>query len=194
MSAAAKRVGEGRAPGQRQADLGPPGPRWFVVQTKIHQEKEAAKEIRRQGFEAYLPVVQGHPKSKNPIQPLFLRYLFARFDPTVQQWLAICSTPGVHDIIRRGDGRPVAMPDKWIGRVKAQEVDGFVQLIARPVVVAPFQKGDRVRVVAGNFIGFDAAFDRQLDASGRIAVLMSAFGRLTPIELTLDQVAALPET
>lgn len=128
------------------------GKRWFIVQTQVNRERQARQHLLQQRFEVYLPMRLSERRDcRHPITPFFPRYMFVRFDPDVEQWLSICSTVGVQDILRSPRGLPTVCPSRVVARVKEMEVDGVIHLVGahQKAKVAQFKKGDKVRVTEG---------------------------------------------
>jgi len=67
--------------------------RWYVVQTQVNSETKAALNLRRQGFEIYLPRHLKRRRHARKVEiaakPLFPRYLFVTIDRTAQRWRSI---------------------------------------------------------------------------------------------------------
>ena len=65
---------------------------WYLIHTKIRQEKVALENLERQGFECFLPVILAEKLRGSVLkvveEPLFTRYLFIRLDDSVnaQSW------------------------------------------------------------------------------------------------------------
>ena len=98
-------------------------------------------------------------------------------------WFLIRETTGVGDFIGSG-GKPTAMRqgdvDKMLLQVeKAQE--------GAPVSVE-FAKGDQVKIKEGAFENFEGAVEEVLPDKGLIRVIVTIFGRATPVELEYWQV------
>ena len=55
-------------------------------------------------------------------------------------------------------------------------------------MVAPFRKGDYVKVIAGPFIDFSGTVDEINDEKQKVKIIISIFGRPTPVELDYLQV------
>jgi transcriptional antiterminator RfaH len=142
-----------------------PRPRWFVVECRHQRERIAKAHLVGQGFKVYLPMrLCPHPKARHAATPFLPGYLFINFDPDVTQWLKILGTEGVHALIMNGQGKPQAVPDKFVKTVEAMELDGVIHLVtpaqkmaggkAKKGKVAPvFKRGDRVTVTDGDFAG-----------------------------------------
>jgi len=79
---------------------------------------------------------------------------------------------------------PVPLRDSEIkrifGEVERQE--------GREVMVTPFKKGDYVKVIAGPFIDFSGTVEEVNDDKQKVKIVISIFGRLTPVELDYFQV------
>ena len=98
-------------------------------------------------------------------------------------WFLIRETTGVGDFIGQ-TGKPTAMSDDDVEKMllqieKAQE--------GAPVSVG-FTKGDLVKVKEGAFENFDGEVDEVLADKGLIRVIVTIFGRATPVELEYWQV------
>src|SRR6185503_2851367 len=63
------------------------GPRWHCAAARSQQEHRALSELLTQGFEAYLPLHLDRPRGRpERIVPLFVGYLFVRFDAFADPW------------------------------------------------------------------------------------------------------------
>ena len=58
----------------------------------------------------------------------------------------------------------------------------------REVLITPFKKGDYVKVIAGPFIDFSGTFEEVNDDKQKVKIVISIFGRMTPVELDYFQV------
>lgn len=164
-------------------------PRWYVVQTNINSESKAAANLRRQGFDVYLPCYlkrRSHARKVDVVQrPLFPRYLFVAIDVASQRWRAIQSTLGVSHLICRGEG-PVAVEDSVVSALKAREDEaGFVRLARRTL----FSPGDQVRILEGAFADSPALVEGTSDQD-RVAVLLDFLGRKVRVLVEADLIAA----
>lgn len=155
------------------------GPQWFVVQTQVNRERQARQHLLQQQFEVYLPMrLAARKGARHPITPFFPRYMFVRFDPDVSQWLSICSTVGVHDILRKAGGQPIPVRPSMVSKIRDWEVDGVIHLLdkaAKPKV-NPFKKDDRVTFVEGPFTGMDAIIHKVNDVE-RVTLFLTLVER-----------------
>ena len=165
------------------------GTNWYVVQTQSNGEFRAAENLRRQGFEVYLPRYLKRRRHARRIdftaKPLFPRYVFVAIDIATQRWRAIQSTFGVISLISHGED-PAVLPEGIVSELKAREDDkGFVTMNRDP----GFARGDKVRVLAGAFIDSAALFDGEADHD-RVSILLDMLGRKVRVLLDATMVAA----
>jgi transcriptional antiterminator NusG len=79
---------------------------------------------------------------------------------------------------------PTAIPDPEVEEIKNQMSEGLL----RPKHRMTFEKGDQVRVVDGPFSNFNGLVEAVNLEKGKVRVLVSIFGRSTPVELDFAQV------
>jgi transcriptional antiterminator NusG len=101
-------------------------------------------------------------------------------DETVQM---IKETPKVTGFVGGGT-RPVPLTGEEAESLLKQVDTGT----AAPREQVKFIKGDNVRIIDGPFMGFNALVDEVDDVHNRVKVLVSIFGRSTPVELGFMQV------
>jgi transcriptional antiterminator RfaH len=100
---------------------------WIVVQAKPGQERKARQHLVEQAFEVYLPMIRYQDKRVVTMaKPFFPRYLFTRVTLEVERWQSVYGTLGVHGVIGRPEC-PIGVKDRVIDRIKAAELEGFVQ-------------------------------------------------------------------
>ena len=101
-------------------------------------------------------------------------------------WYLIRETPGIGDFV--GPGRqPVAMQPHEVERLlgQAEKPEGV-----EPRLHIEFQAGDPVRIKEGPFENFDGMVEEVIPAKGLVRVVVTIFGRPTPVELEYWQVEA----
>jgi transcriptional antiterminator RfaH len=129
-------------------------PRWYLIQCRSRQDERALNHLGRQGFECYRPLYERERIRRGRKHlasvALFPGYLFIRLDRIHDNWLPICSTRGVIQIVRFNDyPLPVA--------------DAVVEQIRRRIESGPLRKpclniGERVVITEGSFSGIEAMF------------------------------------
>lgn len=163
--------------------------RWYAVHTHPKGERKAFDNLRRQGFEAYLPVYgkkRRHARKSDYVAaPLFPRYLFVHMDPEASRWRSIRSTYGVVHLVCSGDS-PVPLPAGIVEGIKAQESgQGFVQMD----LPLPFKRGDKVEVLEGPLKELTGIF-QCLSDDRRVIVLLEMLGRPLKVRLDIDAVGS----
>jgi transcriptional antiterminator RfaH len=146
---------------------------WVVLRTQQRREGLALHSIEGRGVETYFPVI----KLGVSTEPLFPSYLFARVRLGSDDLLRIRSVPGVAYVLPRG-APSVLLPDELIQELRARAA-------GRPRAL---HHGDRVTIRKGPFRWLDAVFDRHLNASGRVRVLLEFVDRLVSIDLQIEDI------
>ena len=130
---------------------------WVLIYTKANQELIAERNLKNQGYDAFLPLICKSNKSKNakPQVPVFPRYLFVKIDLLRDNWTSIKSTYGVNKIVMFSEEFP-SIPSQIIKRIKDKlDKSGVYQ---EDISYEDYQQGDKVSIKEGNFAGLDAIF------------------------------------
>lgn len=168
--------------------------KFYVVVTYSGYENKVRlsleERIKSEGMESYFgriliptETIQEVVRGKKRIgeRKFFPGYIFVEMDINEKTWHLVKSTPKVTDFI--GSQNPVPVPDEEIERVLSQVKEG----VAKPTPVIRFEEGDNVRVIDGAFTGFTGSVDEVKPEKQRVVVLVSIFGRATPVELEYTQ-------
>ena len=111
-------------------------------------------------------------------------YVLIQMRMTDQSWSVVRSTPGVTGFVTTGS-TPVPLREEEVSQI-------LKQMIAEaPKVKVGFRKGQSVRVTDGPFIDLVGVVDDISPEKGKVKVLLSLFGRETPVELDSLQVEKL---
>ncbi|HEY5648355.1 MAG TPA: transcription termination/antitermination protein NusG [Nitrospiria bacterium] len=86
-----------------------------------------------------------------------------------------------------GESKPAPLSQPEVDRLLKQMDEG----LAAPKEKLHFQKGDAVRIIDGPFLGFNGSVDEVHADQNKVKVLVSIFGRSTPVELGFLQVERL---
>jgi len=120
---------------------------------------------------------------------LFPGYLYVRMDLDDDSWYVVRNTPGVTGFVGNG-ARPTPLSRKEVENVLGVgKEEAGVEKKVRPRL--EFEVGEQVRVVTGPFADFNGAISDIDVARSKLTVLVNIFGRETPVELELGQVAKL---
>ncbi len=111
-------------------------------------------------------------------------YVLVEMKMTDQSWAIVRNTPNVTGFVGSG-GKPVSL--------KKEEVDKILKQMRAetPKVKVGFKEGQSVRVTDGPFTDFVGIVDEVEIEKGKVKVLLSLFGRETPVELDFLQVEKL---
>jgi transcriptional antiterminator NusG len=175
---------------------------WFVVHTYAGYENKVkqnlasrvrAMNVEERIFEVVIPmedVIEFKGGRKVVVQKkVFPGYLLVRMDLDDDSWYVVRNTPGVTGFVGNG-ARPTPLLRKEVeGILGVGKEEPGQEKKVRPRL--EFEEGEQVRVVAGPFADFNGAIDEIDVARSKLTVLVNIFGRETPVELDLAQVAKL---
>lgn len=169
---------------------------WYVVHTYSGYEnkaKQALEErIKREGlgdhFGAILipteeVVEMRRGKRRTSKRKFFPGYMLVEMAMSEETWYLVKSTPKITGFVGNST-RPPPVPAHEVKRITNQMVQGAERLTPKIV----FEKGDSVRVVDGPFANFNGVIDEVESDKGKLRVLVSIFGRATPVEMEFVQV------
>ncbi len=176
---------------------------WHLVQISSRHAPLAIDHLKSRGLEVYRPLLRSmeippakelsrsqrknrHLFAREKLVPIFGVYHFVRFDPEHDPWQKMFELVGVFGIAVHNN-KPRPLPNALIDGLRAKEIGGAIPDDTRIADLPVFELGELVRVVNGPFRGFNGTIG-SLDEAGRISVLLSLFGRATPVGLTIDDV------
>jgi transcriptional antiterminator NusG len=167
---------------------------WYVVHTYSGHETRVAETLRQRVksmklnekiHELLVPTqerikIQKGAKIKVK-EKIFPGYLLVKIILDDDSWLAIRTTPGITGFVGTGK-KPTPISKEEVKTIKK-----FTAMEA-PKYKAAFSVGDAVKIIEGPFAEFLGTVDSIDDAKGKVRVLVSIFGRETPVELDFLQV------
>ena len=109
-------------------------------------------------------------------------YIFVQMELNEHTWHIIRETPQISGFVGGKTPRPV--PESEIQVIAQQVADGA----AKPKPRVVFEAGDHVRVIDGAFANFTGSVEEVKPDKQKVKVLVSIFGRATPVELDYAQV------
>ena len=116
----------------------------------------------------------------------FPGYILVEMEMTDESWHLVRTTQGVTGFIGAGR-RPVSLSPEEVAEILKQTEERK----DKPTPRVTFQKGEGVRVIEGPFTNFSGVIEEVNTARGKLKVLVSIFGRQTPVELEFWQVERL---
>lgn len=153
---------------------------WYVVHTHLKQEERANENLKSWGVETLHAKLKTRRYNEftgaptNLTQPLFPRYLFAKFNAR-EQLPKIRFTRGVNNVVCFGEN-PAPVDEDIIDIIRARiDENGFVKENDE------LKPGDKVVISAGPLRSLIGIFEREIKGSDRISILLTAIefqGRL----------------
>ncbi|CAN5882115.1 transcription termination/antitermination protein NusG [soil metagenome] len=174
--------------------------KWYVVNTYSGHENKVRTTMERriESFamgrffgdisiptESVIEIKNG--KKVPVVQRQFPGYILVNMDMNDTTWQLVRQTPGVTQIVGAGD-RPIPLSRAEVERVLHP---GEQEAREKVKTTVDYEVGETVRVIGGPLSDFEGQIsDINVDQS-RLKVLVSIFGRETPVELSFGQVAKL---
>lgn len=171
------------------------GRRWYTVHTYSGYEENVAKNLRERiealNMQDYIFDVLVPKEKKIKIkngkrrvveEKIYPGYVLVDMLVTDESWYVVRNTPNVTGFIGTGT-TPTPLSD--------EEVDAIMKRIGtaeEPEVSIDLQEGMAIRVGDGPFKGFEGKIVEVDGTHGKVKVLVSMFGRETPLELDFTQV------
>jgi transcriptional antiterminator NusG len=131
--------------------------------------------------ETVVEVKKGEKRSKS--KKFFPGYIFVKMELTNETWHLLKNTPRITGFVGNSTNPPI-VPEDEVLKITQQIKEGKM----KPKIKIEFEKGESVRVKEGPFANFAGTVDEVNPEKGRLKVLVSIFGRSTPIDLEFQQV------
>ncbi|HAR45756.1 MAG TPA: transcription termination/antitermination protein NusG [Nitrospiraceae bacterium] len=123
-------------------------------------------------------------KKRKSQRKFFPGYILVEMELDDSTWHIVKETPKVTGFVG-GTTDPTPLSEEEVGRILKQTEEGAVAPVQPKDA---YQKGDRVRVIDGPFSSFIGTVEDVSPTHGRLRVMVSIFGRSTPVELEFLQV------
>ncbi len=190
---------EGSEPPTTDATVYPAsaGAKWYVVHTYSGHENKVATNLKQRIetmkleskiFEIIVPtrnvVIVRHGKKEEQKEKIFPGYILVKMVLDDETWLAVRTTQGVTAFVGAAN-KPTPISDSEVATILK-----FMQMEA-PKYKASFSVGEAVKIVDGPFADFLGTIDSIDETKGKVKVLVSIFGRETPVELDFLQISKL---
>lgn len=173
--------------------------KWYVLHTYSGYENKVKKNlesrIETMGLEnnvfgieipteTVTEIKEGGRRVENE-KKVFPGYVLVRMEMDDRSWAAVRNTPGVTGFVgSQGHPEPLTR-------------DEFNKIMKRSSAAAPkktsssLEVGQAVKVTSGPLAEFDGTISEVMPEAGKVKVMVSIFGRETPVELSFDQVATI---
>jgi len=168
---------------------------WYILKVQSNREKSIRDALERRvkggGLERFfgeiiVPTedVVEYKAGKRRItkRKLWPGYIVVNMAINDDTWFLVRETPGIGDFTG-SIGKPTPMLPQEVERIIPKPPSDDEDEEAQLKTDIPFKQGDRVRVKDGYFQNFEGDVDSVDEANGRVTVMISVFGRSTPVEL-----------
>lgn len=172
---------------------------WYVIHTysgfegrvkSSIEERATALGLKNKIVQVLVPTEEvveiREGKKRVSTRKFFPGYVLVEMELTDETWQLIKATPKVTGFLG-GGMKPTPLMIEEVETLKKQIDSGT----AIPREKVKFQKGDAVRIIDGPFMGFNGVIDEMNQDHHKVKVLVSIFGRSTPVELGFLQVERL---
>jgi len=189
----------GQAPGETIPELAPPVNerfRWYIIHAYSGFERKVRESIESR-VQAYglhdrigrimvptEPVTEIRNGKKYTIERVFLPgYVLVEMDLDNEIWHLVKNTPRVTGFLGTGD-KPVALTEEEISSIL------FRSDVSKdkPRMKVKFEKNESVKITEGPFANFNGVVDEVNEDRETMKVMVTIFGRSTPVELEFSKV------
>ena len=177
--------------------------RWYVVHTYSGYENRVKSDLEHRIetmgmqdriFDIEIPMervteIKEGGKRETKDSKIFPGYVLVRMEMDDDAWTCVRNTPGVTGFLG-GNGKPAPLSRDEYNKIMGMRSDknrpGTPKKTSSSIEV-----GQSVKVVSGPLAEFDGVVSEVSPDAGKVKVLVSIFGRETPVELSFDQIAKI---
>ena len=193
----AETVTNGTVPEEKQRD---PNYKWYILQAYAQYETRVEKTIREKlRIEKLEDLVQqifipsekvtktrgGKHQTIN--QKYFPGYILIHANLTPKLWHLLMNTPRISGFVGGTQKNPLPLDEKELEKI-VQQIDSGVQ---QSVLEEEYVLGQKVMISEGPFSNFNGTIDEINREKRKLKVLVSIFGRPTPVEIEFDKVKSI---
>ena len=184
------------------ADNGADDRRWYMVHTYTGHENQVESNLKQRIksmdagediFQVVVPTVEEieikEGQRRTVARKLYPGYVLVQMKMSDRSWNVVRNTPGVTSFVSTQDEQGKLIP----APLEEEEVSAILDRtkVGAPQVKVGLSKGQSVRIVDGPFLDFAGVIDEVMADKGKVRVLVSFFGRETPVELDFLQIERL---
>lgn len=174
--------------------------KWYVVHTYSGYENRAKDllmdRVRSEGLdeafgqvliptESVVELKKGAKRTTT--RKFFPGYIMVEMELTDETWHLVKNTAKITGFVGGNSRRPRPMRDVEVRRLTQQMEEGT----AKPKAKQTFEEGQQVRIIDGAFTNFTGSVEEVRPDKQKLKVLVSIFGRATPVELDFMQVESV---
>jgi transcription termination/antitermination protein NusG len=170
--------------------------KWYTLKALSGKERQVADRIKDEaGLSGYADFIENvlvpienvvemrDGKKRSRVKVFYPGYIMIKMEMTPETKYFVENISGVISFVG-SKGIPQVLTDKEVGRIlgEVEKKDG------REVMATHFRAGDPVKVVDGPFVDFSGVVEDINEEKRKLRVMVSIFGRSTPVELDYLQV------
>ena len=178
--------------------------RWYVIHTYSGYENKVKNDlehlIETYGLENVvvdikIPTeevteIKEGGKRETKESKVFPGYVLVRMEMDDNSWSVVRNTPGVTGFVGI-DGKPAPLSREEFNKIMRRSNPRAGAAPAPHRTATNLEAGMSVRVLSGPLADFDGLISEVNAESGKVKVMLTIFGRETPVELNLDQVSVI---
>ena len=174
--------------------------KWYILKVQSNREDSITdtleRRIRMQGLDRFfgrvvVPKEQvtefKNGKKRVVSRKLYPGYILVNMILNDETWYLVRETGGIGDFTGSA-GRPSPMLQADVDKLLNKSA---VKTDEAPRLKINFKKGDRVKITEGTFENFEGEVEQIDEANGRVTVMLSIFGRSTPVDIEYWQIEGL---
>ena len=171
-------------------------PKWYVIHTQTGAESKAKANLEMradvEGYKSQIHQVVIPTEKVSEIRSgkkriserkFFPGYIIVQMDMNENTWYLIKNTPGISGFVGSGKS-PIPLSEDEVSSILEQQEEKTT----KPKPKIEFQEGENVRVKEGSFANFNGVIEAVNPNRGKLKVMVTIFGRQTPVELEYWQV------
>lgn len=176
---------------------------WYILKVQVNREDSIRdaliRRVKMHGLDDFFEEIivptedvvefTKTGRKRTVKRKLYPGYIMVKMAITDESWFLVRETSGIGDFTGSA-GKPTPMDPVEVDRIIAKPKDDEEEETG-PRVDIPFNPQDRVRVKDGNFLNFEGEVESVDATHGRVTVIISIFGRPTPVELEHWQIEAM---
>ena len=173
------------------------GRQWYVIHTYSGYENKVKKNLEHRVqaldlgnyiFQVVVPTEEEieirNGQRHNVQRKVYPGYVLISMIMSDEAWYLVRNTPGVTGFVGMGN-KPTALAKEEAAQILRQ------MTAEAPKVKVTFSRGQMIKIVDGPFADFEGKVDDVNQEKGKVRVLVSIFGRETPVELDFLQIDRL---
>lgn len=179
--------------------------RWYVVHTYSGYENKVKTDLEHRieiyGLEDKVVDIQIPTEQVTELKDggkreikenkVFPSYVLVRMEMDDNTWAVVRNTPGVTGFVGL-DGKPSPLRRDEFDKMMRRGGNRVAAAATAPKrTVSNIEAGQSIKVLSGPLADFDGVVSEVNAESGKIKVMLTIFGRETPVELTADQVSVI---